>query len=531
MKSPHKKFAAAFTALLSLILFSSVISAEDLVILHTNDTHSLIDPDENGQGGVLQRQAIIDSVRKAEKNVILVDAGDMVQGTLYFKYFKGDVEYPLMNMAGYDIRVLGNHEFDNGLKELAKYQKDVKGARLSANYDFSGTPLKGMFEPYVIKKVGGKKIGFMGLNIDPESLISKENYEGMKYKDVISAANETAAYLKNVKKCDLVVAVTHIGVKKVNEKPTDYDLARASRDIDIIIGSHSHTVIQPNNANPAIPSIVENAVGCPVLVTQTGKSGKKIGYIKIDLDALSKLTPDKYDYKLIDVTDRFPDSVLDKKMKAFIALYKAKVDSVNNHVIGQSLYDLRNDDRNGGYANWTADFARWFGQLVLDSIDGAGGMPRYLDMAVMNVGGIRRSMRKGDITEGQMLSTFPFSNHMVIIRVKGKDIIDALKTAAAKGGEAISENVRVVTDGAGKLRRVVIDGKEMDPDKEYTVATIDYVAAGNDDLEGFSRGELLWRDGVEMCVPMLRYVRHLTSLGLPAAPDLTGRFQKEVVIK
>ena len=527
MNSRHLllKFAAAIAIALPVMA-----TAENLVILHTNDTHSLIDPDKDGRGGVLQRKAIIDSVRKAEKNVILVDAGDMVQGTLYFKYFKGDVEYPLMNMLGYDIRILGNHEFDNGMKDLAKYYKDVKADRLSANYDFSGTELQGMFDPYVIKKVGGKKIGFIGINVDPESLISKENIEGVKFKDVIKTANETAAYLKNRKKCDLVVVVSHIGVVKENDKATDYDLARASRDIDVIIGGHSHTVIEPDNKGK-YPSIVENAAGRPVLIAQTGKYGKKLGYIKIDLDALKSLTPDRYDYELIDVTDRFPEDKLDPKIRGFIAPYKHMVDSVNNRVIGRSLYDLNSDDRNGGYANWAADYARWFGQLVLDSINGRDGMPLRLDLGVMNVGGIRQNMPKGDVTEGEILATFPFANRMVITAVKGADIIDALKVAAKKGGEGISGNVRVVVDNDNNLKRVVIDGREMDPEKIYNVATIDYVAAGNDDLAGFGRGKLLWRDNVEMAVPMLRYVNHLTRLGLPIAPDMNGRFQKEVIIE
>ena len=120
---------------------------------------------------------------------------------------------------------------------------------------------------------------------------------------------------------------------------------------------------------------------------------------------------------------------------------------------------------------------------------------------------------------------------MVITAVKGADIIDALKVAAKKGGEGISGNVRVVVDNDNNLKRVVIDGREMDPEKIYNVATIDYVAAGNDDLAGFGRGKLLWRDNVEMAVPMLRYVNHLTRLGLPIAPDMNGRFQKEVIIE
>ncbi|MDE6796014.1 MAG: metallophosphoesterase, partial [Muribaculaceae bacterium] len=126
---------------LAALCFSNPMWAEKLVILHTNDTHSAIMPDKDGRGGVLQRKAVIDSVRKAEKNVILVDAGDMVQGSLFFKYFRGDVEYPLFNMTDYDIRILGNHEFDNGMNDLAEKYKDVKADRLSANYDFSGTVL------------------------------------------------------------------------------------------------------------------------------------------------------------------------------------------------------------------------------------------------------------------------------------------------------------------------------------------------------------------------------------------------------
>ena len=267
-----------------------------------------------------------------------------------------------------------------------------------------------------------------------------------------------------------------------------------------------------------------------MLIAQTGKYGKKLGYIKIDLDALKKTTPAQFDYELIDITDRFPADRLDKSIKGFIAPYKHMVDSVNNRVIGRSLHDLDSDDRNGGYANWAADYARWFGQLVLDSINGRDGMPQRLDIGVMNVGGIRQNMPKGDVTEGQILATFPFANHMVITAVKGADIMDALKVAAKKGGEGISGNVRVVVDKDHNLKRVVVDGREMDPEKTYTVATIDYVAAGNDDLAGFGRGKLLWRDNAEMAVPMMRYINHLTGLGLPIAPDMTGRFQEEITI-
>lgn len=496
--------------------------AEKLVILHTNDTHSAIEVNADGTGGVLQRKAIIDSVRKAEKNVITVDAGDMVQGSLYFKYFRGDVEYPLMNMTGYDIRILGNHEFDNGMKDLAEKYRTVKGARLSANYDFDGTELEGVFSPYVIKKVGGKKIGFLGLNVDPESLISKHCIN-VKFKDIITEANKVAAFLKHDKKCDLVVAVTHIGYEKENDKTTDPELIAASRDIDIVIGGHSHTLIDPKHPE-RFPSLIPNADGKPVRVVQTGKYGKYIGKITVDLDHLKGSDGEDYEYELIPVTDRFPEEQLDRKMIAFIEPYRQIVDSVGGHVIAKAAYSMKNGERTGPMANMTADLTYDYLVHKADSLRAAGMDIPPVDMAIMNVGGIRQDMPEGDITEGQILSTYPFSNYFVIVELKGKDLMEALAVGARKGGEGISRNVRVVTDGNGGMRRVIIDGEEMDPEKNYILGTINYAAEGNDDMVSLARHRLLWTDDVETCVPSLRWFVRQGELGVPVAPDPNPRY-------
>lgn len=501
-------------------------NAEKLVILHTNDTHSAIEPNADGTGGALQRKAVIDSVRNAERNVITVDAGDMVQGSLYFKYFRGDVEYPVMNMTGYDIRVLGNHEFDNGMADLAEKYKTVEGARLSANYDFTGTELEGVFQPYVIKKVKGKKIGFFGLNVDPESLIARKNID-VRFKEIIPTANEIARELKHSKGCDLVVAVTHIGYVKDNEKTTDVELAEASRDIDIIIGGHSHTLIDPSHPEK-YPSLIKNADGREVRVVQTGKYGKFIGKITVDLDDLRGAAGGDFAYELIPVTDRFPEEKLDRKMIEFLKPYKVGVDSVNAHVIGTSAYDMKSSVRVGGMPNMTADFGYWYGNAKADSLRAAGVDVPRVDMSIMNVGGIRQDMPAGDITEGQILSTYPFSNHFLIVAIKGKDIIDALAVGAKKGGEAVSENVRVVTDGEGNLLRVVIDGEEMDPGKTYYLGTIDYVAEGNDDLRTLANHEKIWVDDEEVSVPILRWFKRQAELGLPVAPSQASRFVKSI---
>lgn len=498
-------------------------AGENLVLLFTNDTHSNIDTDENGVGGILPRKRIIDSVRRAEKNVFLIDAGDMVQGTLYFKYFKGDVEYPLFNMMDYDIRILGNHEFDNGLDELAKHWKGVKGSRLSANYDFSDTPAKGLFAPYVIKKVGKKKVGFMGLNVNPESLISEENYKGMKYADPIEVGNRTAAELKK-KGCDLVVAVTHIGYDEGPNKPDDVKLAKSSKDIDIIIGGHSHTFVDPKNPGKN-PHWIDNADGKPVLVTQTGKYGKNIGYVKLDLD---NFKGGNMDYEYIPVTDRFHRDSYSSEMERFLAPYKHVVDSVNHTMIGWSEMDMPNLREACAYANWAGDFSSWFGRNVADSLRAAGHDVPEFDFGLMNVGGIRQPMSKGAVTEGQILATFPFSNRLRLIQIKGKDLFETMKIVGPKGGEAVSGEVRVVTDSIGNPIRMLIHGNEVEPEKEYVVATIDYIAEGNDDMIPMKRHKELWRDDREVSVRILEYVKKLTRDGLPVTTDPNLRFVKEL---
>lgn len=518
-------FSKALLPVMGAVAFCGLCAAEELVILHTNDTHSTIDPLTDGTAGVLQRKAIIDSVRNSEKNFLLVDAGDVVQGTLYFKYFNGEVEYPLMDMLGYDIRVLGNHEFDNGMESLANYYKKTKGIPLSANYDFTGTKLEGVFQPYTIKEYGGKKIGLIGINIDPESIIAQKNFHG-KFKEVIPVANEIASRLKNEEECDMVIVVSHIGYDKINDKTSDIELATASKDIDLIIGGHTHTFIDPEH--PEIyPSLIENSEGRPVRVVQTGKQGRVIGKLTIDLDQLPLESGEQIGYEYIPVTDRFPLEIQDKKVIDFLKPYRASVDSVNNVVIAFSEYDLEKE-KTGGLPNLTADISYTLGKEVVDSLKKSGKNIKDLDMAIMNVGGIRHSMKKGAITEGQILSTYPFSNHLVLISLKGKEIIEALRISALKGGEAISQNVRVVTDPNGGLRRVVINGEEMNSDKEYLVCTIDYLAEGNDDLVSLANHKKIWESDEDVAIPILGWIKKQNELGLKIAPDLGSRFVIDV---
>lgn len=531
-----KKLTLVTLGVLALaLLCTTVANARDLVILTTNDVHSTVDPGDDGNGGVLQRKAIIDSVRRAEKNVLLIDAGDAVQGTLYFRFFRGIVENELMKMQGYDLRILGNHEFDNGINELAYFMKPWKGKLLSANYDARGTALDGLLTPYVVKKIDGKRIGFFGLNVDPKGLIGMNNMGGVRFKDVITTANATAAMLRKKEKCDLVVAVTHIGYTAKDNKTTDVDLARASTDIDIIIGGHSHTVVTPGR-DGKYPSLVDNAEGRPVLITQTGKYGPNIGYIDIDLDDLEKgkrPSAEEFEYRLIPVTDRFPHESYDPEITTWLSTYKHDVNSVNARVIGYAPNPLDSDDPVGEYANWTADMARDIMQQTLDSIhaaDPASTLPVTVDMAIMNVGGIRQNMKAGPVTEGKILSTFPFTNKLVLLDLTGEQLLQAMDSAALRGGEAISAEMRVLVDENNHMIDARLNGRAIDPKKHYYVVTINYLADGNDGFSALTSAPRLWTDERDVAAPILRYVIQTGKAGLPMQGYPYPRFVKKIPV-
>ena len=523
-------FRGLILCLLTSVGATTNLNAEDLILLHTNDTHSMIQPDKDGLGGIQRRKVLIDSVRKAEKNVLLVDAGDAVQGTLFFKFFRGEVEYQLMDMLGYDIRILGNHEFDNGIEDIAKHNSKCKSDILSSNYDADKTALKNILKPYSIKKVAGKKIGFIGLNINPKGLITDANIGGIVWSDIAEKANALAYELKHKKNCDMVVAITHIGYEKENGKITDAELAQQSRDIDIIIGGHSHTLLNSEN-DAKFPRLIKNLNGQDVLVAQCGKSGKYLGYIKIDLD---DLTDDdrEFESKLIRVDSRL-DLTRDANIDKFLSPYIQVVDSVNSVPIAFASMDMSNDERYGAFPNWTADFAQHYSRQLVDSLKkthNAFGVNDVVDFSIMNVGGIRQPLYKGNVSEGQILSAFPFSNRIVLVRIKGSDLREVFESMARKGGEAVSNEVRVIVDNKS-LRNVLINGKPLENDRDYLVCTIDYLAWGNDDMDSLTKGEIIWADKEEMSVRILEYIKWLTKVGLPIYSDPGSRFVESIAIK
>ncbi len=469
-------FAAALLGLVASCGGASKDSNNTLVILHTNDTHSQIEPGRDMLGGVQRRMAVIDSIRNENKNVLLVDAGDAVQGTLYFYLYGGEVEQEVMNIMGVDMRILGNHEFDNGIDSLAAVLKHSQAQKLSTNYDFSATPLEGMFQPYSIREIGGKKIAFLGINLDPDGIISPDCYKGLVYEPLVAKANLTAKKLKEEQGVDAVIALSHIGYNPAG-LPGDSILATNSRDIDIIIGGHSHDTIDPNTEKGARRSRLKNLEGEEVLVVQTGKSGRNLGKIEINLDSLG--LGGRPRYELIKIDSRF-DGKTNAGLQAVIDKYRPGVDSLMHQWIGSTDRAMPEGDQE--LVNFFSDYVFEWGNTISNGVD----------LAIANKGGLRTDLPEGKFSKGHIINMVPFRNYIQIVDVKGADLLDVFEVMASTQGNGVSKNVEAtyrLEGGKGKLVDVKINGKKIDPAKTYRVATIDYLANGGDYMTGLTKGK------------------------------------------
>ena len=247
-----------------------------LTILHTNDMHSHIHPFQSGRnkglGGMAQRSALIKNIREENKNVLLLDAGDIFQGTPYFNMYKGELEIKLMSQMNYDAATIGNHDLDNGLVGLKKQLKHANFPFLIANYNFENTILENTFSPYKIFDKNGIKVGVFGIGIELDGLVPKKLFGNTKYLDPIKISNKYAKLLKDKHKCDLVICLSHLGFKYKSQKISDLRLAKETKNIDLIIGGHTHTFLKK-------PVISKNLDDKNVVINQVGWGGINIGKI------------------------------------------------------------------------------------------------------------------------------------------------------------------------------------------------------------------------------------------------------------
>ena len=268
-----------FTLFILCLSYTFLIaqSHKEIIILHTNDTHSRIEPmPENlpdqelaGTAGVVRRAAYIEQTRNSASPVLLFDCGDFSQGTPYYNLFKGEVEIALMNAMGYDAATIGNHEFDFGIENLARLYRMAKFPGVCSNYDVTGTALEGLVKDYGVIEKDGIKFGVFGLSPVLEGLFQEKNCKGITIKDPIKEAQRVANILKEQEECDVVVCLSHLGYESTAPL-SDVELISQTRNIDLVLGGHSHTYFDK-------PVWIKNLDGKEVPVQQMGKNGSYIG--------------------------------------------------------------------------------------------------------------------------------------------------------------------------------------------------------------------------------------------------------------
>ncbi len=267
--------------MVALVACQAPREQQTLTILHTNDTHSQIEPISSGptagKAGYARRMGVVAQEREADADLLLLDAGDFCQGTPYFNFFHGAVEVDAMNRMGYDVVTLGNHEFDYGVDSLAKMLEKAQFAVVCANYTgIENTSLHGKVKPYVILQRKGLKIGVLGVGVQPAELVAPNNFQPLEWVNPLPIANEVADRLREKEHCDVIICLSHLGTDEDKSEICDAWLAANTRNIDVILGGHTHKVVHNR--------YVTNAAGKEVLLAQMGKSGAQIGKITLTVD-------------------------------------------------------------------------------------------------------------------------------------------------------------------------------------------------------------------------------------------------------
>lgn len=438
---------------------------DGFVMLFTNDFHSQIEPTEQGEGGVLRMKALVDSIRTAEPYVLLADAGDMVQGTYYFSLLNGVVEMKMLDMLGYDIRTIGNHEFDKKMTVLGDMFAMSKVPVVASNYDFTATQLGQYVVPSKILNAGKFKVGFIGLNVRLHNLVDPTACEGVVWQDAINVADRYAGELRQMG-ADIVIALSHLGYEPDdNSNYYDRGIAMGTRHIDMIIGGHSHTTLRK-------PDYITNLDGRTVPVVQTGDQGRFLGYAKIGLN--DDKAP-SIEYRLIPVNSRL-DNRTDPEFNDIIEAYKAEVDQKMNVKLGYSKYNIYrysyNSNPQSYLGNLTVDGMIWMAKEY-------HGVTA--DVSISNTGGIRENIYKGDVTLGDVYAVYPFDNVLSIIDLKGSDLKTLFRSAASGGlplGGNFQMTVKATKTNEGyshEFKSVTVNGKQIVNNQTYTVVTTDYL--------------------------------------------------------
>ncbi len=492
--------------------FLHVVAQENrfsIRILHTNDHHAHLEPIKYGDrflGGIARRRTLIDQIRVESKNdhepLLLLDAGDIFQGTLYFNQYQGQADLDFYNTLAYDAGTIGNHEFDRGQQVLANFITKAKFPIISANLDIaSSSPLYGKVRPWHILDMKGEKIGILGLTTTDTEILSSVG-DGVKFTDPIAAARTSVQNLKQ-QGINKIIALTHIGFEN------DVVLAQKVPDIDIIIGAHSHTPVgNIPNANHPYPLVQKNGKKESVLVVTDWEWGKYLGDLSVSFDRAGKLIAWAGKPHAIDASIK-PNPEFANKLKA----YAAPIESLRQKVIGQALVAL-DGDRVKMRTGETA-----LGNLIADAILAKTQGDR-VQVALINAGGIRSSLPLGNITMGNVLEALPFGNTITRVELTGQQLIEALESGVSKAEQEEGRFPQVagmrfvwnakfpvgkrvtkveVKDASGKFQL-------LNPRAIYKVATNNFLASGGDGYRVFAESKNLLETGYLLSDAIAEYI-------------------------
>lgn len=500
----------------------------ELIFIHTNDTHSQFDGiylDEHPIGGVVERAAFLELMRQEDPQLTYLDAGDMVQGSPYFNIWNGKVEMKAMNLQGLICATYGNHEFDNGIDFLADMLNYACFPMINCNYDVTGTPLEQFTRPYMIIERKGVRIGITGVTVDPNNLIFNRNWEGITYTDPAVAANNAAAALRK-EECDLVICISHVGYYN-SDTIGDRYIAANTKGIDIIIGGHTHTNIE-NGVE------VNNLEGKPVVITQTGAKASPIGHIRVKMKKSGRHKDGSEAYKVDEIIckklhpDLYNLRSYGRVMSDFISPYRDSLDFKMSSVLGRSRYDLPRFRPQSPLGNFTSDILREVGSNYYD---------HKIDVGIMNVGGLRNDLYAGDIKLGDIYRVFPFENTLAILEIKGKYLEEAIhqvegKRLEAFSGTQITLNIKNEIKPDGELQEtstatdIKIGGEPIDPERIYYVATIDYLAEGNDGMISLTKSSKYTNTGILLRDLMVDYIKGLNAKKI----EIDSRLDDRVIV-
>lgn len=431
----------------------------DLTIIHTNDTHDHLEPFDRPNakdvGGVARRAGLFDQIRATTKNVMFLDAGDVCQGTPIFTLFGGKPDFETASKCGYDAFTVGNHDLDNGLAALRSYTAGMPQPELSCNL----TDDKGhlLWPAYHVFERGGLKIAVIGvMSKDAYLAVAADKRTGVVFHDPEPILKQLIAKLRP--QADLVVLLSHSGY--------DNELAYAKEltGVDVIVGGHSHTKLDH-------PVPVKEADGRTTLVTQAYCYGQYAGRIDLTVDHQRIV---KWSGELLPIDASLKP---DPKVAAIADAYNARIEAKMNEVVGRAAVPFLNGDKSNGNAP--------IGEMVADVLRAEG----HADVGLMNSGGIRSSLPQGNLTRGMIFTMLPFPNKLVTIKATAAQLQQVLDYAASRVGHEGSLEVSGVTfvNANGRATDVKVAGAPLDPKKTYTLATIDYIANGNDGATVFKQ--------------------------------------------